>query len=73
MTCRANTLAQSPGAIDLLTQATIITQSSTARLLNIANLDIILAVTKTEARTKVVVVTTNTTWPFEWFPPKEAI
>jgi hypothetical protein len=70
MTCRANTLAQSPGAIDLLTQATIITQSSTARLLNIANLDIILAVTKTEARTKVVVVTTNTTWPFEWFPPK---
>jgi hypothetical protein len=73
MTCRANTLAQSPDAIDLLTQATIITQSSTARLLNIANLDIILAVTKTEARTKVVVVTTNTTWPFEWFPPKEAI
>jgi hypothetical protein len=73
MTCRANTLAQSPRAIDLLTQATIITQSSTARLLNIANLDIILAVTKTEARTKVVVVTTNTTWPFEWFPPKEAI
>jgi hypothetical protein len=73
MTCRANTLAQSPGAIDLLTQATIITQSSIARLLNIANLDIILAVTKTEARTKVVVVTTNTTWPFEWSPPKEAI
>ena len=73
MTCRANTLAQSPDAIDLLTQATIITQSSTARLLNIANLDTILAATKTEARTKVVVVTTNTTWLFEWFPPKEAI
>jgi hypothetical protein len=71
MTCRANTLAQSPAdAIDLLTQATIITQSSTARLLNIANLDTILAATKTEARTKVVVVTTNTTWLFEWFPPK---
>jgi hypothetical protein len=69
MTCRANTLAQPPDAIDLLTQATIITQSSTARLLNIANLDTILAATKTEARTKVVVVTTNTTWLFEWFPP----
>jgi len=74
MNCHAHTSAQSHTIEDrILTQATIINQSSAVRLLRIANLDTILAATKHEASTNVVVVTTNTAWPREWCPPRSAI
>jgi hypothetical protein len=50
----------------LLTQATIINQSSAVLLLNIANLLMSLAATKRDASTKVVVVTTRTASPREF-------